>query len=97
MDSRQVFPEKHFEGCRVIEVGAGCGLTSIYAALRGADVTITDMDIGENGIYRGLVHGGAFCGGWEWRCVRPVHVMAAFGFVFGDQGERSSLLPSDTA
>ncbi len=33
-------------GCRVIEVGAGCGLTSIYATLRGADVTITDMDTG---------------------------------------------------
>ncbi|CAM9946684.1 unnamed protein product [Ascophyllum nodosum] len=45
MDSRQVFPEEYFEGRRVIEVGAGCGLTSIYAALRGADVTITDMDI----------------------------------------------------
>ncbi|CAN0265646.1 unnamed protein product [Pylaiella littoralis] len=47
MDSRQVFPEHHFSGRRVIEVGAGCGLTSIYAALRGADVTITDMDPGK--------------------------------------------------
>lgn len=47
MDSRQVFPEEHFVGRRIIEVGAGCGLTSIYAALRGADVTITDMDVGE--------------------------------------------------
>lgn len=46
MDSRQVFPEEYFKGRRVIEVGAGCGLTSIYAALRGAEVTITDMDIG---------------------------------------------------
>ena len=33
-------------GRRMIEVGAGCGLTSIYGALRGANVTITDMDIG---------------------------------------------------
>lgn len=48
MDSRQVFPEEYFVGCRVIEVGAGCGLTSIYAAMRGAHVTITDMDIGEH-------------------------------------------------
>lgn len=47
MDSRQVFQEGHFVGRRIIEVGAGCGLTSIYAALRGADVTITDMDVGE--------------------------------------------------
>lgn len=46
MDCRQVFPEDHFVGCRVIEVGAGCGLTSIYATLRGADVTITDIDTG---------------------------------------------------
>ncbi|CAM9505229.1 unnamed protein product [Sphacelaria rigidula] len=45
MDSRQIFAEDHFVGLRVIEVGAGCGLTSIYAAMRGADVTITDMDI----------------------------------------------------
>ncbi|CAM9952885.1 unnamed protein product, partial [Hapterophycus canaliculatus] len=44
MDCRQVFPEDHFVERRVIEVGAGCGLTSIYAVLRGADVTITDMD-----------------------------------------------------
>ncbi|CAM9365445.1 unnamed protein product, partial [Choristocarpus tenellus] len=44
MDSRQIFPEDYFEGLRVIEVGAGCGLTSIYAALRGANVVITDMD-----------------------------------------------------
>ncbi|CAM9988676.1 unnamed protein product [Laminaria digitata] len=44
MDSRQVFPEDHFVGRRMIEVGAGCGLTSIYGALRGANVTITDMD-----------------------------------------------------
>jgi predicted nicotinamide N-methyase len=43
MDSRQVFAEDYFVGKRIIEVGAGCGLTSIYAALRGADVTLTDM------------------------------------------------------
>lgn len=42
-----MYPEDYFVGRRVIELGAGCGLTSIYAALRGADVTITDMDIGE--------------------------------------------------
>lgn len=47
MDCRQVFSEDHFVERRVIEVGAGCGLTSIYAVLRGADVTITDMDTGE--------------------------------------------------
>ncbi|CAM9505459.1 unnamed protein product [Ectocarpus sp. 13 AM-2016] len=47
MDCRQAFSEDHFVGRRVIEVGAGCGLTSIYTALRGADVTITDMDPGQ--------------------------------------------------
>lgn len=47
MDSRQVFPEDFFVGQRIIEVGAGCGLTSIYLAIRGAEVTITDMDIGK--------------------------------------------------
>ena len=35
----------------MIEVGAGCGLTSIYGALRGANVTITDMDIGAKNKY----------------------------------------------
>ncbi|CAM9406274.1 unnamed protein product [Ectocarpus fasciculatus] len=44
MDCRQAFPEEHFVGRRVIEVGAGCGLTSIYTILRGAHATITDMD-----------------------------------------------------
>jgi predicted nicotinamide N-methyase len=38
-----VFAEDFFKGKRIIEVGAGCGLTSIYAALRGANVTLTDM------------------------------------------------------
>eukprot|EP00611_Tribonema_gayanum_P028868 TRINITY_DN7559_c0_g1_i3.p1 TRINITY_DN7559_c0_g1~~TRINITY_DN7559_c0_g1_i3.p1 ORF type:complete len:195 (-),score=28.55 TRINITY_DN7559_c0_g1_i3:70-654(-) len=44
MESRQVFAEDFFSGKRIIEVGAGCGLTSIYAALRGAKVVLTDMD-----------------------------------------------------
>ena len=45
-DTRSVFPPGYFVGKRVVEVGAGCGLTSILLALLGADVTITDMDTG---------------------------------------------------
>lgn len=45
-DTRSVFSPGYFAGKRVVEVGAGCGLTSVLLALLGADVTITDMDIG---------------------------------------------------
>jgi len=44
-DDRARFPEGSLVGKRVVEVGAGCGMTSILLALLGADVTLTDMDI----------------------------------------------------
>eukprot|EP00903_Cladosiphon_okamuranus_P019209 g17663.t1 len=78
MDCRQVFPEDHFVGRSVIEVGAGCGLTSIYAVLRGANVTITDMDIAKcvdnidmNLGPRGLA-GKAFVRRLEWDCAEDL-------------------------
>eukprot|EP00752_Nemacystus_decipiens_P008253 g7380.t1 len=78
MDCRQVFPEDHFVGRTVIEVGAGCGLTSIYAVLRGADVTITDMDtdkcvenVDMNLGPRGLA-GKAFVRRLEWDCAEEL-------------------------
>lgn len=42
-DDRERFPS--FESRRVIEFGAGCGLTSMLLAIRGAHVTLTDIDI----------------------------------------------------
>ncbi len=39
------FPVGYFEGKRVLEVGAGCGLTSICLNKLGAHVTCTDCDI----------------------------------------------------
>lgn len=46
-DNREVFPSGFWCGKRVLEVGAGCGLTGILLTLLGADVTITDIDIGK--------------------------------------------------
>ena len=39
------FPAGSLHGKRVVEVGAGIGLTSILLALLGADVVMTDMDV----------------------------------------------------
>ena len=43
-DDLRWFPAGSLSGRRVMEVGAGCGLTSILLALLGANVTLTDMD-----------------------------------------------------
>jgi len=44
-DNAEVFPHGSLNGKRILEVGAGVGLTSILLALLGADVTLTDIDI----------------------------------------------------
>mmetsp|Transcript_15053 Transcript_15053/g.44590 ORF Transcript_15053/g.44590 Transcript_15053/m.44590 type:complete len:290 (-) Transcript_15053:28-897(-) len=44
-DDRDRFPAGHFKDKRVLEVGAGCGLTGILLAHLGARVTITDLDV----------------------------------------------------
>lgn len=44
-DNRDIFPKDYFKGKRVLEVGAGCGLTSLLLVMLGADVTMTDIDI----------------------------------------------------
>jgi hypothetical protein len=38
----QCFPEGHWQGKRVIELGGGTGMLSIFVALLGAHVTLTD-------------------------------------------------------
>jgi predicted nicotinamide N-methyase len=39
----QKLPPEMFKGKKVIELGAGCGLPGITAAILGADVFITDQ------------------------------------------------------
>ena len=47
VDDRVRYPPGYFSGKSVMEVGAGMGMTSILLALLGADVTLTDLDIGK--------------------------------------------------
>ena len=43
-DNRAVFPLTYLQNCRVLELGAGCGLVGIYLCLFGAKMTVlTDM------------------------------------------------------
>ena len=43
-DNREVFPLSYLQTCRVLELGAGCGLVGIYLCLLGAKMTVlTDM------------------------------------------------------
>lgn len=43
-DNREVFPLSFLKSCRVLELGAGCGLVGIYLCLLGAKMTVlTDM------------------------------------------------------
>ena len=43
-DNREVFPLSYLQTCRVLELGAGCGLVGIYLCLLGAKMTfLTDM------------------------------------------------------
>jgi len=44
-DDARHFPAGSFNGKRVVEVGAGIGLTSILLTLLGAEVVMTDMDV----------------------------------------------------
>lgn len=44
LENEHVFPRGHFEGKRVIELGAGTGLCSLAAHFLGALVTATDMN-----------------------------------------------------
>jgi hypothetical protein len=44
-DDRSRFPHGSFEGKRIIEMGAGCGLTSLLLLFLGANVTMTDIDL----------------------------------------------------
>lgn len=39
-DNRDLFPIHYLQGCRVLELGAGCGLVGIYLCLLGAKMTI---------------------------------------------------------
>ena len=44
-DNGAVFPHGYLQKCRVIELGAGCGLVGIYVALLGAKMTyVTDQE-----------------------------------------------------
>ena len=43
-DNREAFPLSYLQTCRVLELGAGCGLVGIYLCLLGAKMTVlTDM------------------------------------------------------
>ena len=39
-DNRAVFPLRYLQTCRVLELGAGCGLVGIYLCLLGAKMTV---------------------------------------------------------
>ena len=41
--NQDVFPGDHFRGKKVVEVGAGTGVTGIGLAMGGANVTLTDQ------------------------------------------------------
>ena len=39
-DNRDIFPSDYLQTCRVLELGAGCGLVGIYLCLLGAKMTL---------------------------------------------------------
>ena len=39
-DNRDLFPLHYLQKCRVLELGAGCGLVGIYLCLLGAKMTV---------------------------------------------------------
>ncbi len=42
-ENDQVFPKNYFEGKRVIELGAGCGLVGLTLGTQKAHVWLTDL------------------------------------------------------
>lgn len=39
-DNQEIFPSHYLQNCRVLELGAGCGLVGIYICLLGAKMTV---------------------------------------------------------